>query len=407
MRILHTADWHLADRLGHLDRTADLQKAVEQVAGICQEEAVEVLLIAGDLFSDLARPAALRDSVEHLVDTFSPFLKAGGTIVALTGNHDRDVFCDTLSQAFKLAVPQSAGVGGLAAPGRFYLHTGPTVFRLADKAGQQVQFVSLPHPTGDRYLKKDRQKYENLQERHRLLSDAVHLQLEAIQRHHLDPQLPAVLGAHLSVEGALIRQLFRITENEDMLFQPNRLAGDFTYVALGHIHQEQCIGGRTNVRYSGSIERLDQGERNDPKSVTLLEIAGGKLTGEPRLIPVDATPFYHLTIQDFAAEFPRFPELYPDAARALVKYELTYEPGKDNLLDIQKQLNQFFPRWYSRECRPRQTEAGQATNWTPPEQIASSPAAVVREYLKQQLMDEDADRAELLQLVEQLLGEET
>ena len=54
MRILHTADWHLGDRLGRQDRTDDLRRAVERVAGYCNSEKVDVLLVAGDLFSELA-----------------------------------------------------------------------------------------------------------------------------------------------------------------------------------------------------------------------------------------------------------------------------------------------------------------------------------------------------------------
>jgi hypothetical protein len=42
MRILHTADWHLADRLGRIDRTDDLRRAVERVAGYYAEEKVGV-----------------------------------------------------------------------------------------------------------------------------------------------------------------------------------------------------------------------------------------------------------------------------------------------------------------------------------------------------------------------------
>src|SRR5262249_62212506 len=84
MRILHTADWHLGDRLGRIDRTADLRRAVERVAAYCTQHEVEVLLIAGDLFSELARPDGLRASLEHVQQTFQPFLLGGGTILALT-----------------------------------------------------------------------------------------------------------------------------------------------------------------------------------------------------------------------------------------------------------------------------------------------------------------------------------
>jgi len=89
MRILHTADWHLADRLGRIDRTDDLRKAVERVAEYCRLHKVDVLLVAGDLFSELAGPDALRESIKHLQKTFEQFLRDGGTILALTGNHDK------------------------------------------------------------------------------------------------------------------------------------------------------------------------------------------------------------------------------------------------------------------------------------------------------------------------------
>ena len=66
MRILHTADWHLGDRLGRIDRTDDLCRAVERIAGYCDTEKVDVLLVAGDIFSELARPDALRDAIRHM-----------------------------------------------------------------------------------------------------------------------------------------------------------------------------------------------------------------------------------------------------------------------------------------------------------------------------------------------------
>ena len=52
MRILHTADWHLCDRLGRQDRTDDLRRVVERIAGYCKEERVDVLL---DVFAAVRR----------------------------------------------------------------------------------------------------------------------------------------------------------------------------------------------------------------------------------------------------------------------------------------------------------------------------------------------------------------
>ena len=41
MKLLHTADWHLNDRLGRIDRTDDLRRAVERVAALCASEAID------------------------------------------------------------------------------------------------------------------------------------------------------------------------------------------------------------------------------------------------------------------------------------------------------------------------------------------------------------------------------
>jgi exonuclease SbcD len=46
----------------------------------------------------------------------------------------------------------------------------------------------------------------------------------------------------------------------------------FDYVALGHIHQAQRVGGREAVRYSGSLVPLTFGEARQPQSVCLFDL---------------------------------------------------------------------------------------------------------------------------------------
>src|SRR5262249_41291330 len=103
MKVLHTADWHLGDRLGRIPRVEDLRRGVEQLARYGEQEKADVLLVAGDLFSELSRPDELRASVEHLAEIFQSFLLDGGTIVALTGNHDNENFCRTMREVLRLA----------------------------------------------------------------------------------------------------------------------------------------------------------------------------------------------------------------------------------------------------------------------------------------------------------------
>ena len=75
MRIIHTADWHLCDRLGRIDRTDDLRGRVERVAALCEEHAADVLLIAGDLFSEQAPLDEMTDALTHLHARRSPVLR--------------------------------------------------------------------------------------------------------------------------------------------------------------------------------------------------------------------------------------------------------------------------------------------------------------------------------------------
>jgi exonuclease SbcD len=402
MRILHTADWHLADRLGRIDRTAELQEAVEHVAGICERERVDVLLIAGDVFSDLARPESRQEAVGHFSATFQPFLSGGGTALAITGNHDNETFCKTLQEAFRLASPTAAKAGDLLPSGRLHLASGPTFFRLAGRDGSPVQFACLPYPFGHRYLDDPRQRFASLDERHRAIHDACAERLEHM-RSHLDPTVPSVLAAHLYVAGTAVRGLFRLSEQEDIAFGEQALASGWAYVALGHIHQPQALPGLPHVRYAGSLQRLDMGERDDEKSVTLIDIGPQGLEGEPRVIPVDSTPLYDVKITHPQAELPTLAERYPDAARALVKLDVTYRPGEDDLPAILNELDRLFPRCYLRTHHPAVTASAPSTAVNLPDTPhgESGPTGTVLAYLEHMLTD-DPDREDLLTMARDL-----
>jgi DNA repair protein SbcD/Mre11 len=50
------------------------------------------------------------------------------------------------------------------------------------------------------------------------------------------------------------------------------------------------------VRYSGSIERMDLGERDDEKGVVLIDLGPDGIQGEPWTLPLEATPVYEVSI---------------------------------------------------------------------------------------------------------------
>jgi exonuclease SbcD len=326
--------------------------------------------------------------------------------VAVTGNHDNETFCQTLELVMTLASPAGGKESQVKSAGRLYLATTPTLLKLAGPQGEPVQFLLMPYPMPACYLTApEAQHYISLEERNRHLHDAFTGRLRALQQGDgFDPGLPTVVAAHVHVRGARLPGLFRISEEESVLFGRDEIPIQYAYVALGHIHQPQALVGLDHVRYSGSIDRLDLGERNDDKCVVLVDVEAEGRRGQPRTLPLDATPIYSIEIREPATEIPALRECYPDARRDLVNIQLTYTAGVDNLEKVLRELDEIFPRWYVR-------------NWSESGALGLSLAAAedlpargfedtVREYLKQELVNhppEDCDA--VLCLAEQLLHE--
>lgn len=391
MRLVHTADWHLGDRLGRIDRTDDLRRAVERVAAVCRDERADVLIVAGDLFSELARPDGLRDAVRHLQDTFDPFLRGGGTIVAVTGNHDNENFCQTLRHAMTLAAPGGQG------PGRLHLASEPTSLTIGG-----VQFVLMPFPTPAHFLTNNPlQRYGSLAEKNQHLLAAFKARLRQMPA---EPEIPRVLVGHVSVSGAELSSLFRVAETDDLVLDDPSFADGFAYVALGHIHKAQALGGREAVRYSGSIERMDLGESADRKGVVVVDLGPGG-AANVRTIPFDATPIYDVAILDPTSELPTLADRYPDHATALVNLHVRYTAGVESLETILRQLDETFPRWYARDW----TETGALGPSVTGGEASPTKgfAATVRDYLGDELANyADDDRDAILGMADELLAAE-
>jgi exonuclease SbcD len=412
MRILHTADWHLGDRLGRIDRTMDLRKGVERIGDYCRTEEVDVLLVAGDLFSELARPDGLRDTIEHWQSVFGGFMQRGGTILTLTGNHDNETFCRTLTHAMTLAAPTPTEVGGIIAPGRFYLATEASLFHFTcPRDGVEAQFVLMPFPTPACYFHGNNfPKYSTPEEKNGRLMTAFLDELRRMVQHERhDRRLPTILGAHVHVRGAEIGpSLFRMSLNDDVIIDDRELSDDFAYVALGHIHKPQCLRNRQHVRYSGSIEKMDLGEANDVKGAVIVDIGPQGRVGEPRVVPLESTPIYEVTIASPAQDLERLRKQYPQGSNDLVNLHITYTAGVDSLEQVLQDLEKVFPRWYARDWQETSALGPSAALQGPElENRGQSFQETVRDYVRKELMSHsDHEREEIIARLEELFRED-
>ena len=120
-----------------------------------------------------------------------------------------------------------------------------------------------------------------LQEKNCRLLEAFTARLNELRTsERFDRNLPTVLAAHVGVRGSVLPSLFRLTEQEDVLLSEDALPSDLDYVALGHVHRPQTLGGFSHVRYSGSLDRMDLGEQDDGKSVVVFDLGPEGLRDE-------------------------------------------------------------------------------------------------------------------------------
>ena len=403
MRILHTADWHLNDRLGRMDRRGDIFARLKEIAGYLEEYEVDVLVVAGDLFSQPSRMGDMREALGDVKDVFRPFLARGGTMVAVSGNHDNEASFDLLRSALDLAHPLEPQDDTPLPGGRLYLAARPTLLLLEDRMGQRVQFLLMPYPTPPRYLRGESASYSSLEEKNRSMHQALLRELHRIQERYVDPKLPTVLVSHIHVRGSKLHNRYHPSELDDIVIESGEIPTHWAYVAYGHIHKPQALPGAEHVRYAGSIERSDHGERGDEKSVTLVEIGVEGRTGEPIVLPLDATPVYRVEIDDPDEQVPRLKERYPDHQRALVSYRLLYDPTRHDKDEISRQIEDTFPRWYDRRAVP--TGAELALDGAGPEMSARDVPSTVRDYLKESLPKDSGERDLILRLADELLVE--
>lgn len=407
MRVLHTADWHLNDKLGQQDRTVHLRKRVEQVADICEREAVNVLLIAGDLFSELATAVQVTDSFRHLRRTFSVFFARGGIILGVTGNHDQDgrvrPFIELARAGMDLAEPPK-NCGDYFLAGKMYLLDTAFVGRVKDsRDGFDVQFVLIPFPSHSRLL-TGTEIGTTAGQLNRSIQDAVgHWIRNLPQIPGYDTRLRTVLVAHLNVSGADVgRGRFRLSEENDVILDSAVVPTGFDYIALGHVHKPQVLRGCTHIRYAGSLDRMDFSEREEVKGVVLVDLGPEGRRCEPVPIMIEPTRLLDVTIDDANVTTETLTAQVPNAQEALVRIEV----GATATADASETLNRTI-----REALPNVTRI----DWQPP-QLDDVPSAravshsgdfrfKVLDYLERRLLADDPHRQELLALATRFIDQ--
>lgn len=270
MRLLHTADWHLGQRLCEYDRKEEHDLFLQWLLQTLETRQPDALIVAGDVF-DVGYPAKYAET------QYYNFLKEAyrlcPNIIITGGNHDSPNALNAPRQLLSALNVQVIG-GAFQNPADeivpIYNRKGTLIGVVAAAPFLREGDVRLLQ-AGESYTDKMAAYKQGICQHYRQLAEAI--------LPYKEKGLPAIATGHLYAAGSATSD----TEDKEMHFIGNQgqleveiFPPDFDYVALGHIHKAQKVYGKEHIRYSGSPIPLSFSERNDAKQVLWVEFAQGK-----------------------------------------------------------------------------------------------------------------------------------
>ena len=267
MKLMHVGDLHLGRSLGDFDLTEDQEYMLGQLLGIVEKQAVDAVLIAGDVY-DKAIPS---EAATRMLDYFlSSLAKRNVNVYMVSGNHDSD---ERLNYGSSLFETNHIFIS-TKYDGNLYKQT-----LKVDKVEADIYLLPFVKASQVRHFLTDA-KIESYDDAVRAILDKADIDRSRIN----------ILVAHQFVMGK--SEDPELSGSESLGTQSvgtvEKIGYDcfdlFDYAALGHIHSPQQVG-RKEVRYSGSPLKYSLSEVNNEKSVSLITVSGkGKL--EIELVPV-------------------------------------------------------------------------------------------------------------------------
>lgn len=247
MRFLHLSDLHLGKQLNDLSLLPDQEVILTQIADIAQREAVDAVLIAGDVYQR-STPQA---EAMALFDRFLTQLAGQGRrVFVISGNHD-----SAQRVAYLSSLIRGAGV------------------YVSEVFDGQMQHYTLQDRYGDvtvwllPFIRPSQVRRFYPEETIACYQDAV----AAVIRHApMDPGARNLLVCHQFLTGC------ETSDSEERTVGgldhiDASVLDDFDYVALGHIHKPQRVK-RDTVRYAGTPLKYSFSEAGHRKSVCVVDV---------------------------------------------------------------------------------------------------------------------------------------
>lgn len=292
MRILHTSDWHLGKRLDKFSRHQEQIEVLDEIVQIADNQNVDVVLLAGDVFDAFNPPV---ESVELFYKTVKRLSNFGKRpVIVIAGNHDSP---DRIEAPDALALEDAiifAGYPDIEVR-KFENHAGIKI--LNSEAG----FIELKLPQYEYPIRILLSPYANQFRIRKFLG--VENEEEEL-RQVLQNRWTELANRYCDENGInlLCGHFFFITENGEMPEEPedekpilhvggtqaiytSNVPQQIQYVALGHLHRRQTVSEKPcPIIYSGSPLSYSFSEAGQKKFIQLIDVEPSK---EPEILEVE------------------------------------------------------------------------------------------------------------------------
>ena len=268
MRVLHFSDLHIGvENYGRIDpetglstRLGDFLDSLDQVVEFSLSEGVDLVLLAGDAYKGRDPSQTHQREFAKRLNRLS---QAGIPSFLLVGNH-----------ALPAASSRATAVDIFPTLEVANVHVGNNLetYKIDTPSGR-IQVLAVPWPRRSAILSREASRGMSIEQVRQALEDRL---TDGIEReaNELDPNIPAIITAHVTVNGATVG-----TERSMMLGQDHVLLvsalnrPQVEYVALGHIHKHQVLrSDPPMVVYSGSLQRVDFSEEDDEKGFCVVDL---------------------------------------------------------------------------------------------------------------------------------------
>jgi exonuclease SbcD len=284
MKLLHTADWHLGKRLDHHPRLPEQREVLSEICEIADREAVDAVLIAGDLF-DHANPSM--EALELFYYTLKKLTREGQRpVIGIAGNHDAP---DRLEAPDPLARASGILLAGYphSQPKPFQLETGVRISKTAPGFVElelpgfsyPLRLLLTPYANGFRM-----QRFLGTEEESESLRQLLQAHWQQLAEAHCDATGINLLMAHLFFmrkggpkpeEPDDEKPMLTVGGAQEIFTQ--NLPSGIQYAALGHLHRYHSVAeAPCPVVYSGSPLAYSFSEADQQKYVVLIEAEPGK-----------------------------------------------------------------------------------------------------------------------------------